>query len=280
MYVGIEIDSNQIHGIKVNEIEYYKNIALANSHTHKNIIEAELKENFSFYNNGVIEVKHIEDKWFPNVRCQVFLSHSHKDEDKALALAGFLKDKCNVDVFVDSCLWSFSNDLLKIIDNHCCRTKSGNYDYNLRNITTTQVHLILNMALAKMIHCTECFMFMKTNNSIYKGKNVSIKQTESAWISDELLIANIISRRSKEVHRKEFRVGHTFSLNESCHSFPKFIYDLSFMDLKSLSCNDLLDLATESSAEYYGDDDISRAERFLDLLYEELELKELNNING
>ena len=270
MYVGFEIDSNSICGIKVDKIEYYKNLALSNHNHHKTIIEKKIKESFVFKSDGVIEVKPIEDTWFPNINCHIFLSHSHYDENIALFLAGFLKEKCDVDVFVDSCIWSYSNDLLKIIDEHYCKTRFGHYDYNLRNITTTHVHLILNMALTKMINCTECFMFMKTNNSIYNNKDVFIKRTESAWICDELLIASIIARRSKEVHRKEFRVEHSFSINESYQEFPKFIYDLSFMDLKSLTCDQLLEIAISFNEEYYGDGDISRAERFLDLLYKEM----------
>ena len=280
MYVGIEIDSNLIHDIKANELEHYKNIALSNNEHHASIIKRKIKESFVFKDDGIVEVKPIEETWFPNVKCHVFLSHSHNDENKALALAGFLKEKCDVDVFVDSCIWGYSNDLLKLIDDYFCQTRIGHYDYKLRNITTTQVHLILNMALTKMINHTECFMFMKTNNSIFKSQNVFIKQTESAWICDELLIANIIARRSKEVHRKEFRAGHVFSFNESYHGFPKFIYDLSFMDLHSLSCDKLLDIAISSNKEYYGDDIVSRSERFLDLLYKEIGLKEMKNING
>lgn len=280
MYIGFEIDSDLIQTIKECEIDHYKNIALSNYEQYKKIIQKKIRESFVLKQNGVIDVKPIEDMWFPNVKSHVFLSHSHNDEKEALFLAGFLKEKCDVDVFIDSCIWNYSNDLLKILDEHYCKIYSDHYNYNLRNITTTQVHLILNMALTKMINSTECFMFMKTKNSVRMKNDVSIIQTESAWICDELLIASLVARRSKEIHRKEFRMNHLFSINESYQGIPQFIYDISFMDLKNITCNQLLDIAISYHEEYYGDDIVNRAERFLDLLYKETGIKEIKKING
>lgn len=157
---------------------------------------------------------------------------------------------------------------------------SGYYNYESRNITTAQVHLILNMALAKMIHNTECFMFLKTDNSVRMKNGISSEETESPWICDELLMANIITRRSKEIHRKEYRLSHSFSINESLQCFPRFIYDISFMDMKCLTYTQLLNIAHLSSEEYYGDDKVSQAERFLDLLYKEMKINEMEALNG
>jgi len=280
MYIGLEIDSEIIHGIKHYEMKHYREIALSNYDRHYKKSQRIIRERFVLKDDGEIEVKSIENMWFPNVKCHVFLSHSHHDEDKALILAGYLKEKCDVDVFVDSCIWKYSNDLLKLLDEHYCKTRFGHYDYSLRNITTTQVHLILNMALAKMINSTECFMFLKTSNSMFRKKDFLVAQTESAWICDELLIASLLARRSKKIHRKEFRMEHSFSINESFQGIPRFIYDISFMDLKKLTYNQLLEIATLSSSEYYGDAILSRAERFLDLLYDKIGVKEIENING
>ena len=52
------------------------------------------------------------------------------------------------------------------------------------------------------------------------------------------------------------------------------------MDLKCLTCDQLLEIAISFKEEYYGDGDISRAERFLDLLYKEMGIKEMKSING
>lgn len=280
MYIGLEIDSEIIHGITPYKMKRYREIAISNYNRYYKNVQKTIREKFVLKDDGVIEVKSIENMWFPNVRCHVFLSHSHHDEEKALILAGYLKEKCDVEVFVDSCIWKYSNELLKILDEHYSKTEFGHYNYSLRNITTTQVHLILNMALAKMINSTECFMFLKTSNSTFNKKDYSVTQTESAWICDELLIASLLARRSKTIHRNEFRMEHSFSINECFQGIPKFIYDISFMDLKKLSYDRLLEIASLSNSEYYGDAIISRAERFLDLLYKKMEIKEIKNING
>lgn len=280
MYTGFEIESDFIYDMDEVEIEYYKKIALNNYRSYKKSIQKTIGDRFVLKNDRIIEVKPIEEMWFPNVKCHIFLSHSHHDEDIALALAGFLKENCAVDVFVDSCIWKYSNKLLKQLDEHYCQTSYGHYDYSLRNTTTTQVHLILGMALAKMINNTECFMFLKTKNSAQRKNDVLISKTESAWICHELLIASIIARRSKEIHRKEFRTEQSHSINESFQGIPKFIYDIGFIDLKKLSFDRLLQIANLSNSEYYGDAIVSRAERFLDLLYKKQGIKEMQNING
>lgn len=40
------------------------------------------------------------------------------------------------------------------------------YDYNLRNYTTSHVHMMLATALTEMIDNTECIMFYNTPNSV------------------------------------------------------------------------------------------------------------------
>ncbi len=42
------------------------------------------------------------DNWFPSIKSDIFLSHSHKDEDTALKIAGYLKNNHKLEVFVDS----------------------------------------------------------------------------------------------------------------------------------------------------------------------------------
>ena len=37
--------------------------------------------------NGMIDGKKIQDDWFPEVKANIFISHSHADESKAINLA-------------------------------------------------------------------------------------------------------------------------------------------------------------------------------------------------
>jgi len=59
----------------------------------------------------------MQDFWFPQINANIFISHSHNDEKKAITLAGWISETFHLKAFIDSCVWKCSNDLLKIIDN-------------------------------------------------------------------------------------------------------------------------------------------------------------------
>lgn len=110
--------------------------------------------------DGVIDGTKLQENWFPTKhKFNVFLSHSHNDKQLAIALAGFLKDKLGLNAFIDSCLWGYSNDLLKEIDQRYCRHRNGvSFDYNKRNYSTSHVHMMLSIALSRMIdNCEAVF---------------------------------------------------------------------------------------------------------------------------
>ena len=65
----------------------------------------------------------MQANWFPQIKADIFISHSHKDEDLALALAGWLKVSFGLTAFIDSCVWGYANDLLKMIDYKYCYQK-------------------------------------------------------------------------------------------------------------------------------------------------------------
>ena len=126
--------------------------------------------------------------WFPDVHCQVFISHAHKDSELAVQLAGFLKYHFELDSFIVSTVWGSADELLRIIDNvYCWQEDSGTYNYRLRNRSTSHVHMMLSTALAKMINECGCAIFLNTPSSIsskdyIRGDIV----TESPWIYRKL----------------------------------------------------------------------------------------------
>jgi hypothetical protein len=59
---------------------------------------------------------------------------------KAIILARILYEKFGIKTFIDSCIWSYSNNLLKQIDNDYCRNINGkNYNYLKNNFTVAQI---------------------------------------------------------------------------------------------------------------------------------------------
>ena len=108
----------------------------------------------------------IQNDWFGQVKADIFLSHAHRDEKLVVSLAGWYKEECNVQAFVDSHIWGYANDLLKKIDNKYSRLQYNDedtaaYSYKKRNESTSHVHIMLNTALEQMIDKCECLFFCK-----------------------------------------------------------------------------------------------------------------------
>lgn len=108
----------------------------------------------------------IQNDWFGQVKADIFLSHAHRDEKLVVSLAGWFKEECNVQAFVDSHIWGYANDLLKKIDNKYSRLQYNDedtaaYSYKKRNESTSHVHIMLNTALEQMIDKCECLFFCK-----------------------------------------------------------------------------------------------------------------------
>ncbi len=177
--------------------------------------------------DAVLDGQQIQDGWFPNVEADVMLSHSHRDENAVLLLAGWLSHNFGIKPFVDSSIWGYAGDLLRMIDNTYCRNPDGEtYSYELRNQSTSHVHMLLTTALGMMIHKTECLILVNTPSSI-ATKEVVKTQTFSPWIYAELTMAGIVEevepqrrldeerelttnrRMAKAAAEKELKVIHT-----------------------------------------------------------------------
>lgn len=191
----------------------------------------------SFKNSdGSIDATKIQRGWFPRTPASIFLSHSHKDEKLAIAFAGWIKEQFNLDVFIDSCLWGNSSVLLKLLDDtYCLNTNGKTYNYQLRNLTTSHVHMMLQTALADMIDSTECVIFLNTPNSISPEDVVS--KTLSPWIYSELSTTTIVRNKEKEDYRTRL-IAESRSFS-SGGVLPKFKYIAPVDQLMKLDFNDL-----------------------------------------
>lgn len=195
MYKGFNLD------IQFDKDELSRFYSLGNEQFEKNkdIVNSTLKD--LLLTKGNINGTKMQDDWFPQVDANIFISHSRNDQPSAIILAGFLKSAFGLKVFIDSCIWGYSNNLLKLIDNKFCLQPSGYYDYNKRNQSTTHVHIMLSTALNMMIDKTECIFFLNTPNSI-KTSGV-ISSTESPWIYSEITMSNLIRKKKLTTYRKE-----------------------------------------------------------------------------
>lgn len=185
--------------------------------------------------NGILDAKEIQKDWFPEVNAHIFISHSHKDESLAIALAGWLLNKFGLKAFIDSCVWGYANDLLKILDNRYCQNnKPNSYDYDKRNYSTSHVHMLLMTALNKMIDKTECVFFLNTENSVSIMSGIE-NRTLSPWIYGEIETTRIIEKhlpRRKTI--KMFNKGGVL-LEEAADSSLNIAYPMNMSHLYNLT---------------------------------------------
>lgn len=177
----------------------------------------ELKKYIRHNEGEIINGDFIEKVWFPEVKSDIFISHSHSDEEIALKIKFLLEKKFNLNVFVDSVVWGNANDLLRELDNNCCKNdRNHTYNYEKRNNTTAIVHLMLADALTKIMDQSKYVFFLNTVNSTLKEGYGSEEQVTSPWIYHELVMTKYLQdeQRVRPIHEeRDFQVSRTVDLS-------------------------------------------------------------------
>lgn len=153
--------------------------------TQKQIVDESLERYKDEY--GIFDANLIEKDWFPQIDADIFISHSHKDEESVLIFAGLINCFFNKTCFIDSCCWNYCDDLTSDLKDFYYL----NGDSDAASYAQSHVHIMLSVALSKMISNTECLMFFRTPSSISLTDGIE-DYTFSPWIYSELQTANII----------------------------------------------------------------------------------------
>lgn len=189
--------------------------------------------------DGSLDGSAIQKEWFgDDIKADVFLSHSHKDEHLAINFAGFLYREYGLITFIDSCVWGYANDLLKKIDKeYCWKEKTNTYDYDKRNFSTSHVHMMLSTALYKMIDKSECIIFLNTENSTTTTEDVikdsTVQKTYSPWIYSEINCINLIQKKDLERQIEKKSMQHGLFENASLsvkYDIDKELTNLTILD--------------------------------------------------
>jgi hypothetical protein len=187
-----------------------------------------------------------------SVDSHVFISHSHKDESLAKGLANYLAS-LGVKSFIDSCVWGYSDELLRQIDNvHCLHSSGSGYSYEKRNGSTSHVHMMLATALTKMLDKCECVIFLNTPNSITAGESASDERTYSPWIYYELSMLEVLQikepGRWRELQENFSGKEARASVNNLRISYSVDLKKLPLLSVSHLKACGVLGRAAKASA--------------------------------
>jgi hypothetical protein len=188
---------------------------------------------------GALDAAKMQASWFPAVSADVFVSHSHANEQEALRLSGWMKRELGVTCFIDSAAWGYSDELLRLIDDSYCYTPSTQtYVYAKRNRSTSHVHMMLATALSKMIDKCECVLFLNTPDSltpkdVVEGAGAS-GASFSPWLYFEISTTRIVQRRTPAAHR-----DHTLVKKAMDEANLTLLYEMPTDHLTKLTTADL-----------------------------------------
>lgn len=190
--------------LSIDTANYYVNTDKVTAYKYANQLRVENLAQLMI-DKDTFDASIIINELFPTVNADIFLSHSSQDADQAIQMAIMLKEQCDLNVFIDSCVWGSVYDLLKAIDNKYCRREGQTtYDYDERNRSTAHVHMILSTALQQMIDETETIIFMNTDRSISLKHSVDEAQkTLSPWIHMELNFSSLVRRKRRFITKAE-----------------------------------------------------------------------------
>lgn len=233
MYRGFNISINRTffkHDYKAGNSDFHKSQQIA-----KRQLEAFISA------DNKVDARQLAESWFPGIDAHVFISHSHQDQELAVAFAGWLYDNFKITSFIDSCVWGHA-DLLQNRLDKLLVTKTGpnSYSYEERNRSTTHVHLLLSVALTKMIDQCECLFFLNTPASVDPASIINTT-TSSAWIYSEIATARYIEKKiplrlQEPLNKSLLKAEQGGKLTERYQmDFPLYLNELTSINQLSLS---------------------------------------------
>lgn len=203
----------------------YISVAINNNASQKKKWLKILKEYIRNNEGKIINGDFIEKVWFPKVEPDIFISHSHIDEEIALKIK-FLLEKNLILMFLLILLFGemlttyYGNSIIytaktaKII--HIVMRNEITYSYEKRNNTTAIIHLMLADALMKIMDKSSYIFFLNTLNSTLDEGYGSEEQVTSPWIYHELVMTKYLQdeQRVRPIHEgRDLRVSRTVDLS-------------------------------------------------------------------
>lgn len=221
--------------------EEYQDIGEKQIDLHKTKCKDNLK---NYILNGVSDGTKIESDWFPQINANIFISHSHKDKDLVMALAGWLSKVFNITCFIDSCVWGYVDDLLEMINSEFSNKRNDEnggllYSHEKCNIASSHVNVMLCMALQKTVDKTEAVFVVNTKNSIDKYEDVYDTATFSPWIYSEIVCTQIVRNKELSKYRPKEIIKYFTESYTEVNSAYQSAYKVSLDHLVSIDTMNL-----------------------------------------
>ena len=289
MYKGFNFKLKRLSSIDYiydNINESYDDGKILNENN-KSQIQSELEK--FLRDDNKLDGTSIKEAWFPQIKADVFISHSHNNEVQAIALAGWLNKNFGLNCFIDSLVWNYAPNLIDKLNNTynviVNNPPNKTYEYQTAKYISSHIDLMLNTALNNMIDHCEALIFLNTPEStgqaIENDKiDISKVEIESPWIYSELETSRIVreklGRTRHKMMIKSFSRGGTIameSLNES--RLPPIVYDADIKHLYKLTKEDLEEwkriYKSRNPRGFYS------VQHPLDTLYDLMKVEDLNN---
>ena len=231
---------------------YKEGIELLDSYKRK------IKESLNNYylkEDEYIDASSIEKRWFPEIECDVFISHSHKDKEQIVSFIGWLYKLFGIRAFIDDAIWDNVDELANRLSTKIYQDRLEDTfitEEQANSYGASNAFLILNSAIERMIDKAECFLFIGTRNSLIDGDT----HTKSPWIYTENLFSNLVKQKPLSEYRNN-RLAHS---REGLREAFEISYKCDFGSYVQLTRDDLTALVRSKTS-------ITIAEENLDMLY-------------
>lgn len=249
MFSRFVLDINEFFFLDKNskddyDLDYYYYVGKTHIEKYIEDIDLSLRK---YTEENILSADKIEENWFPQVKADVFLSHSRKDKKITIAFAGWLYKKFGLKCFVDSLVWNHANSLLDALNNKYSDKDINDfgmviYSHDKCCKVSEHVNMILAMALLKMIENVETVFLVNGGHAINVVDNGEMEVTYSPWIFSEMIYAKLIRRRPLLVYRdydisnKDRKIYKNMLLFESLiMQFPVDLNGMEHIDSKLLN---------------------------------------------
>ncbi len=200
---------------------------------------------------------------FPTIAADVFILCSHADMDCVNALAGWLKENFDLNVFVDANLWNYADASL-VSRNNIHSNASETTVNNPIDKCAQNMDFMLMAAVEKIIDDVECVILLEQEESenIYKSSSEAA-HTLSPWIFSEIFCSQIIRKKPLAFYRE-------YSYADTCLTAESADMRLSFDIIYDMENGNLIEIDNVHLMQWLKEKKLCESECFyyLDILYQ------------